>query len=146
MPIQNFKSVWKAKRLNFDYPIGVHAMNEKEYDATVIEYEWPAGCKNDCGDDRGVTISASALIDLIRSEGESLDFCGGIDEIEYDEENRRLRYIEGPVGVNPEYYSGPYPGFFDNSFSREFVVSLDDCLEVCTEDEGLLSIVNDLIV
>ena len=120
-------------------------MNEKQYDATVVEYEWPGGCKNDCGDDRRVTISASDLMEVIGSNGDALEFCGGIDEIEYDEENRMLTYIESPVGVNPEYYSGPYPGFFDNSFSRNFVVSLDNCLEVCAEDEGLLSILNDLI-
>ena len=120
-------------------------MNEKQYDATVVEYEWPGGCKNDYGDDRSVTISASDLMEVIGSNGDFLEFCGGIDEIEYDAENRTLTYIESPVGVNPEYYSGPYPGFFDNSFSRNFVVSLDDCLEVCAEDEGLLSILNDLI-
>ena len=120
-------------------------MSTKQYDATVIEYEWPAGCKNSDRDDRSVTISASSLIELIMSNGNSLNFCGGISEIEYAEESRTITFVEGPVGVNPEYYRGSYPGFFDMSFSREFLVSLDDCLEVCADDDRLLSILNDLI-
>ena len=43
-------------------------MSEKEYNATLIEYEWPNGSKSN-GYTHELTISSSSLMKLVETQG-----------------------------------------------------------------------------